>query len=83
MNRMKCKWRSLKRLVNGMIKVNKQIKTGNSTILLLDSEIPHIRFSKLLIDGEEYKPEIVYDLKNSIGVLAIGDFEGKEIRFIP
>ena len=39
-----------------MIKVNKQIKTGNSTILLLDSEIPHIRFSKLLIDGEEYKP---------------------------
>ena len=57
-----------------MIKVNKQIKTGNSTILLLDSEIPHIRFSKLLIDGEEYKPEIVYDLKNSIGVLAIGDF---------
>ena len=66
-----------------MIKVNKQIKTGNSTILLLDSEIPHIRFSKLLIDGEEYKPEIVYDLKNSIGVLAIGDLEGKEIRFIP
>ena len=66
-----------------MIKVNKQIKTGNSTILLLDSEIPHIRFSKLLIDGEEYKPEIVYDLKNSIGVLAIGDFEDKEIRFIP
>ena len=66
-----------------MIKVNKQIKTGNSTILLLDSEIPHIRFSKLLIDGEEYKAEIVYDLKNSIGVLAIGDFEGKEIRFIP
>ena len=66
-----------------MIKVNKQIKTGNSTILLLDSEIPHIRFSKLLIDGEEYKPEFVYDLKNSIGVLAIGDFEGKEISFIP
>lgn len=70
-------------ILYGMIKVNKQIKTGNSTILLLDSEIPHIRFSKLLIDGEEYKPEIVYDLKNSIGVLAIGDFEGKEIRFIP
>lgn len=66
-----------------MIKVYKQIEAGNFTVLLLDSEIPRIRFSKLLIDGKEYKPEVVYDLKDSIGVLAIGDFEGKEIKFIP
>ena len=68
---------------DGMIKVYKQIETGNFTVLLLDSEIPRIRFSKLLIDGKEYKAEVVYDLKDSIGVAAIGDFEGKEIKFIP
>lgn len=65
-----------------MIKVNKQLEVGNYSVLMLDSEIPHTKFSKLLIDGKEYKPEIVYDLKNSIGVAASGDFEGKEIQFI-
>lgn len=65
-----------------MIKVDKQLQAGKYTVLLLDSEIPHIRFSKLVIDGEEYKPETVYDLENSIGVAATGDFEGKEVKFI-
>lgn len=65
-----------------MIKVNKQLEVGNYSVLMLDSEIPHTKFSKLLINGKEYKPEIVYGLKNSIGVAASGDFEGKEIQFI-
>lgn len=65
-----------------MIKVEKQLKAGDYTVLLLDSEIPHDRFSKLLIDGKEYKPEIVFDLKNSIGIAATGAFEGKEIKFM-
>lgn len=65
-----------------MMKVDKQLKAGNYTVLLLDSEIPHGRFSKLLIDGKEYKPEIVFDLKNSIGISAVGEFEGKEIKFM-
>lgn len=65
-----------------MIKVNKQLNAGHHTVLLLDSEIPNKRFSKLVIDGTEYEPEIVYDLKNSIGVAATGDFEGKEVKFI-
>lgn len=65
-----------------MIKVNKQLEGGNYSVLMLDSDIPHTKFSKLLINGKEYKPEIVYDLKNSIGVAASGDFEGKEIQFI-
>lgn len=65
-----------------MIKVDKQLQAGKYTVLLLDSEIPPIRFSKLVIDGEEYKPETVYDLENSIGVAATGDFEGKEVKFI-
>ena len=65
-----------------MIKVDKQLKAGNYTVLLLNSEVPHIRFSKLIIDGKEYKPEIVYDMKNSIGVAATGEFEGKEVKFI-
>lgn len=65
-----------------MIKVHKQLNAGKYTILLLDSEVPHTRFSKLLIGGMEYKPETVYDLENSIGVAATGDFEGKEVKFI-
>lgn len=65
-----------------MIKVDKQLQAGKYTVLLLDSEIPHIRFSKLVIDGKEYKPETVYDLENSIGIPATGDFEGKEVKFI-
>ena len=65
-----------------MIKVDKQLKAGNYTVLLLNSEVPDITFSKLIIDGKEYKPEIVYDMKNSIGVAATGEFEGKEVKFI-
>lgn len=65
-----------------MIKVHKQLKAGKHTVLLLDSEVPHTKFSKLHIDGKEYKPETVYDLENSIGVAATGDFEGKEVKFI-
>lgn len=64
-----------------MIKVDKQLKAGGYTVLLLDSEIPRTRFSKLIIDGKEYKPEIVYDMPNSIGVIATGSFEGKEVKF--
>ena len=65
-----------------MIKVDKQLKAGNYTVLLLNSDVPRTRFSKLLIDGKEYNPEVVYDMKNSIGVAATGEFEGKEIKFM-
>lgn len=65
-----------------MIKVDKQLEAGKYTVLLLNSEIPRTKFSKLVIDGKEYKPETVYDLDNSIGVAATGDFEGKEVKFI-
>lgn len=65
-----------------MIKVQKQLKAGKYTVLLLDSDVPIKRYSKLLIDGKEYEPEIVYDFGNSVGVAASGDFEGKEVKFI-
>lgn len=65
-----------------MSKVYKQLKAGKYTVLLLDSEIPSVKFSKLLIGGVEYTPETVYDLNNSIGVAATGNFEGKEVKFI-
>ena len=65
-----------------MITIRKQLNAGNYTVLLLDSEIPHTKFSKLLIKGKEYNPEIVYDLKNSIGIAATGNFEGEEVTFI-
>lgn len=65
-----------------MIKVYKQLKAGKYTVLLLDSAIPATKFTKLVIDGAEYAPEMVYDLKDSIGITGVGDFEGKEVKFI-
>lgn len=55
---------------------------GNFTLLILDSTIPDNNFKKVLIDGNEYETEIVYDLKSSIGILGKGTFESKEIRFV-
>lgn len=52
------------------------------SLLILDSPIPDINFSKVLIDGNTYGTEIDYDLKNSIGILGKGEFENKEIQFI-
>jgi hypothetical protein len=68
--------------VNGLIKVEKQFNLKDKTILFFDSAIPTKKFSKLLIDGKEYKPDIVYDLKNGLGVATTGEFEGKEVKFI-
>lgn len=65
-----------------MIKVEKQFDLGGKTILLFDSAIPNKKFTKLLIDGKEYKADIVYDLQNGLGVAAEGEFEGKEVEFI-
>ena len=68
--------------MNGLIKVFKQLKAGKYSVLLLDSEIPSAKFSKLLIAGKEYEPVIVFDLPDSIAVAAEGEFEGKEVEFI-
>lgn len=65
-----------------MIKVYKQLNIGKKTILMFDSDLPTKRFSRLLIDGKEYEPGIVYDMKNSLGIPATGNFEGKEVKFI-
>lgn len=66
----------------GLIKVEKQFDFTGKTILIFDSDIPTAKYSRLLIDGKEYKPDIVYDLKRALGVAATGDFEGKEVEFI-
>ena len=65
-----------------MIKVYKQLKTKKYSLLLLDSPPPITNYSKILIDGVEYMPEIVYDLNNAVAVADDGDFEGKEIKFL-
>lgn len=58
------------------------IRCRKMSLLILDSPIPDINFSKVLIDGNTYGTEIDYDLKNSIGILGKGEFENKEIQFI-
>ena len=68
--------------VNGMITIESQTEVGKYTIISFDSEPPKLNFSKVVIDGEEYTPEIVYDLKNSIAITAHGVFVGKEIKFV-
>ena len=65
-----------------MVKVSKQLKTMNYSLLLLEGEIPITNYSKIKIDGVEYTPEIVYDLNNAVAVADNGDFEGKEIQFL-
>lgn len=65
-----------------MIKVEKQFNFSGKTILFFDSDLPTTKYSKLLIDGKEYKPDIVYDLKGALGISSTGDFEGKEVKFI-
>ena len=65
-----------------MVKVEKQLKAGDYIVLLFDSPIPHKKFSKLRIDGEEYKHDIVYDMRDALGIRATGNFEGQEVEFI-
>ncbi len=68
-----------------MVKVEKQLSTPGRktplTLLCFDSDIPSKRFTKLVIDGQEYKPIMVYDMKNAYAVEAEGDFEGKVVEF--
>lgn len=59
-----------------------QLDAGKYTVLILDVETSHIRYRKLMIDGKEYEPVIVYDLPQSIAIEAKGNFVGKEIKFI-
>lgn len=65
-----------------MIKIEKQFDLGGKTILFFDSPLPDKKFTKLRIDGKEYKLGIVYDLRNGLGIIAEGEFEGKEVEFI-
>lgn len=65
-----------------MIKVKSQLEVGKYTVLTLDSNIPYSKENEVIIDGKTFQTEIVYDMPNSIGIIAHGDFIGKEIKFI-
>lgn len=65
-----------------MIKIKSQLEVGKYTVLILDSNIPYSRGSEVVINGRTFQTEIVYDIPNSIGIIAHGDFIGKEIKFI-
>lgn len=80
MNPTKSKWKNSKKRVNGLIIIDSQIEVGGYTIISFDST-PRVNYSKVIIDGREYTPKIVYDLKNSIAIAEKGSFVGKEIRF--
>ena len=64
-----------------MITIVDQVAVKNYIVLFLSESLPNRAYNTLLIDGVEYKPEIVYDLDASIAIIAEGDFIGKEIKF--
>ena len=68
-----------------MIKVEKQYslpsKNPPRTLLCFDTTIPRRAFSKLVIDGQEYKPIIAFHMDDAYAVDADGDFVGKEVEF--
>lgn len=64
-----------------MVKIEKQLNAGKYIVLCLNQPIPFDCGNKVTIDGREYETEVVYDLPNSIGILANGNFVGKEIVF--
>lgn len=65
-----------------MPKVRDQISDGHYTIIILDSPIPASWRDRVVIDGIEYKTEIVYDMENSLAIVGSGSFIGKEVQFL-
>lgn len=64
------------------MKIKDQTNIGRFTDLLLDEPKPMKRYSRVLIDGNEYIPEIVYDSLNSIAIPATDkNLIGKEVIF--
>ena len=65
------------------MKVEFQHSTGRSTLLGLSGNIPQDwRGSEVILDGERFRTEIVYDLPGHIAIIGKGDFVGKQIQFI-
>ena len=54
-------------------------------VLTLDGEIAVHNYNRYVIDGKEYVPLIVYDLKNCIAINVTGNegtFIGKDVEFV-
>lgn len=64
-----------------MRKVISEFSAGRCKVLILDGEVPFIRYNKYRIDGEYYDPVIVYDAKNCIAIVSKDSFVGKTVYF--
>lgn len=65
-----------------MTKIVSQVQVGKWVLLSLDGAFPNTKWTKAIIDGIEYRAEVVHDIENSVGILATGgNFIGKEIAF--
>ena len=64
-----------------MGKVIEQLVAGKYTVLFHDvKELPN--YTKVVVGGKEYIPEIVYDLRGCIAIEEAGDFVGETIEFV-
>ena len=70
------------------MKVIESLSVSNYTMLTFDRPIfpgnPEVPkgFTKIIIDGIAYRPEIAYDAPNSIGIVGNIDATGKDAQFV-
>lgn len=64
------------------MKIIKQMAIGDNTLLILNDRYPFNGFNTVVIDKIEYKPEVVYGIRDSIAIKGKGLFEGKDIEFV-
>ena len=64
-----------------MSKVIEQLMAGKYAVLFYDEE-PVPNYTKVVVGGKEYVPEIVYDMRGCIAIEATGNFVGETIEFV-
>ena len=65
------------------MKIEFAYNTGKNTLLGLSDDIPTSwKGKEVIISGNKYSTEMVYDLPKHIAIVGDGDFEGKEVEFI-
>lgn len=65
-----------------MRNVISEFHVNGYVMLSLDGPVPMKEHKKYRIDGVEYDIVPVYDISNSIAIIASGTFVGKTVEFI-
>lgn len=63
------------------MKVVSEIKVGNYSVLKLDGSKPNHKYTKYIIDGQQYDIVPMYDADNCIAVRSSESLNGKTVSF--